>query len=241
MTVEFPMSNTDKTEKPEMRGEGQLFQALVAHWIHEDNLYWTQVRHLLVLQLPVFAAWFGLGRSLLGALVMFSSALISLYIYFMAGKIRRNRDVNLPAIPVISRSVVSHETEMELKRVLGDEYEKFGLFRFATHSLEETKDAGKKAQLQLFGLCITMNVLFGLLTVHELTCQDGWLHRLHPRFDRQVLHNVQPNPALPASANSAAPELRRRLALKLGGRPHDANAKHDKPLPARDRTSDSTR
>lgn len=176
------MSESTETTKPEVRGEGQLLQSLVAHWIHEDNLYWTQVRHLLVLQLTAFAAFYAVGVSVLGAIIMLLSAVISGMIFGLADTIRVNRSANADAIRIVSRNLASRETENELQPLLGDSYKTFGLFRYAMHSLEATKDAGRKFQYRIFGLCILTDLVVGLLTIHDLSCGAGWLRYLHEKF-----------------------------------------------------------
>ena len=98
-------------EKPSVRAEGQLLQALVSHWIHEDNLFWSQVRHLLVIQVAVSASWFALSRSWLGFAIGALGALVSWVMYRLAKLIAVNRDINLAAIAIVSRSVASTETE----------------------------------------------------------------------------------------------------------------------------------
>ncbi|MFZ3091477.1 MAG: hypothetical protein WA240_12760 [Nitrospirota bacterium] len=160
-------------------GEPQLFQAMVAHWIHEDNLFWTQMRHLILLQLAVFAAWYALGVSVLAVILMLAAAGVSWLIWNLSDKIRDNRDANLDAIKIIAKNLATQGTKETLKN---SDYEKWGLFRFAQHSLESRKDAGRKFQRNIFLSCIIADIIASLAVVHDLTCQNGWLRNLHPHF-----------------------------------------------------------
>ena len=165
-------------------GEPQLFQAMVAHWIHEDNLFWTQIRHLLLFQIAVFAAWYALGVSILSVILMLAAAGVSWLMWDLSNKIRVNRDVNLDAIKIISMNLATQETKETLE--LSD-YEKLGLFRFSRHSLEPIKDAGRKFQRNIFLACIITDIVASLAVVRDLICQSGWLRNLHPHFAQTAM------------------------------------------------------
>ena len=179
--------------KPAMRGEGQLLQAMLAHWIHEDNLYWMQIRHLLLLQLAVSAAWFGVGPTVLGALLMFGAALLSIFFYRLGAKIRENRDINLEAIGILSKNLASTETEEQISAARADVGPSWGLFRFARHPLGTMRDEGKRFHIVLFGTCIILNLILGFVSIHDVVAEGGWLRHIHPRFERAVAGGEPPN------------------------------------------------
>jgi hypothetical protein len=123
----------------------------LAHWIHEDQLYWTQVRHLLVLELAVLAALFSLHVSKLSAILMFVAAAVAWYLYSLADIIRQNRNSNVGTIAVVSKIVASTETQESVKSLLGtDDYNKWGTLRIARHDLEDATDAGQRFQQKIF-------------------------------------------------------------------------------------------
>lgn len=158
-----------KIAQPSVKAEGQLLQSLVAHWIHEDNLFWMQVRHLLILQLAALGAWFALGTSLLNVILMTSTFLLSIRLYFLSDTIRRNRDSNLQAIAVVSIQTASEETIKLVKDKLGDRYdEQWGLLRITQHRLTNIEDAGRRFQFQIFGACLLLNLLLGLTAASDV-------------------------------------------------------------------------
>lgn len=170
--------------KPPIRGEGQLLQAMLAHWTHEDNLYWTQIRHLLVLQLAVAAAWFAVGPSLLGAVVMFLASGISAYFYRLASIVQRNRDANLEAIAILSETVASKETQHRLLEKDGSG-RSWGIFRFALHPLGTSRDEGRRFHRAIFGVCFALNLTVGMVTAHAWLFEEhSVLRYIHPKFDR---------------------------------------------------------
>lgn len=166
------------------RAEGQLLQAMLGHWIHEDNLYWTQIRHLLVLQLAVSAAWFGVGTTVLAALIMFGAALVSIFLFRLATKIQENRDVNLDAIAILSNTLASDGIREEISRARQDDAPSWGLFRFARHPLGTARDEGKRFHVGLFFACIALNLALGFVSIHDVVSENAWLRHIHPRFER---------------------------------------------------------
>lgn len=159
--------------RPEVRGEGQLLQAMIAHWIHEDQLYWNQIRHLLLLQLTVFAAWFALGLTWLSVLVTASATIVCGLIYRLALVVARNRDANAAAINLVSRNLASNET----LSVLPD-----GVFRFATHGLRDWTAKGRSFQSIVFGLCLAINAALAITTAVDLAGYKTALPLLHSKF-----------------------------------------------------------
>ena len=144
----------------DMRAEGQLLQALMMHWIHEDNLYWTQFRHLLILQLAAIGTWSALDATPFNLVVMIAAALLSWRLCRLADTIRVNRDINLPAIAAVSLQVASPETAQLVKSRLGAAYDPdWGLARITQHRLTDMEDAGQKFQSQVFYTCIFLDIL----------------------------------------------------------------------------------
>ncbi|VUX54874.1 protein of unknown function [uncultured Woeseiaceae bacterium] len=159
-------------------GEGHLLRAFLAHWIHEDNLYWAQVRHLMIFELAALAALFALGISVLTAMVMFTSAAITWRFYFLAKVICRNRDTNRKTIALVSRHVAMVETQNLVKDRIGpDEFEKWGVISFA-----QTTRKGRKFQKHIFGFCVVLNILLGISVLLERFFGVAVLSLLHPHF-----------------------------------------------------------
>jgi hypothetical protein len=200
-------------DRPEIRGEGQLLQAMLAHWMHEDNLYWTQIRHLLVLQLAINAAGFTVGATPLGLILMLLGALLSAFFYRLATKIQENRDANLDAIAVVSVSLASRETGTGIARARSaDAIPSWGLFRFAQHPLGVKADAGKRFHAVLFIGCIVINILVALAFLQAITCNDPWLRYIHPELlrppgndgaSKRPVGATAPNPAPRSSTQNA--------------------------------------
>ena len=163
----------DSQSRPDIRGEGQLLQAMLAHWIHEDQLYWTQIRHLLVLQLAVFASWFALGLTWLAVLVTTAAAVIFLLIYRLARVIAKNRDSNVKAIEHVSRNMASSETLAALEGYV---------FRFATHEFRGWADKGRSFQAVVFWICLSANIGLAAVTAFDLAGYKTILPQLHPKF-----------------------------------------------------------
>ena len=171
---------------PDLKEEGNLLVSLVSHWTHEDNLFWVQVRYLLTLQLALYAAWFGLGTSVLAVIVMYTSALFSYLLYRLAKTIRINRDVNIPVIKIVSKSMATNQTTEHLEALKNYDYANWGVMRLAEHSLTKSEDAGKHFQWRIFIFCIAINLIIGSIGVHDLICKDDrWPRHLNPRFEIQ--------------------------------------------------------
>lgn len=187
------MVPTAPDEKPPVRGEGQLLQSLLAHWTHEDNLYWTQIRHVLVLQLAVYAAFYAVGPTVLGVILMILAALISWFFYRLATKIQENRDANLDAISIVSTSVASNETAIKITDAQKRDSTSWGLFRFAEHPLGTMRDEGKIFHVVIFWACIALNLAVCVASIHDILSEGSWLRLIHPKFVAKVAGGEQPN------------------------------------------------
>lgn len=187
-------------KKSDVRGEGQLLQAMLTHWVHEDNLYWNQIRHLLVIQLTAFAAWFALGVSILAVALLLFAAFVSWRILVLADMVRLNRGANLKSIKVIATNLLSAESELQVRKELGVEFDVSGPLRFALHTFEPTKDAGRKFQSLVFGVSIALNIATAMVTVQGLLGSSAWLEVLHQRFKPlSLLQSPQPASVAPKS------------------------------------------
>jgi hypothetical protein len=164
---------TASQSRPEVRGEGQLLQAMIAHWIHEDQLYWTQIRHLLVLQVAILASWFALGLTWLAVFVTSAAVVLCALIYRLARIIAKNRDSNLDTIHRVSKNLVSQKSVCEPE---------VNIFRFATHELGDRTDEGRFFQSTVFWMCLTVNMGMAAMTAVDLAGYKTVLPQLHPKF-----------------------------------------------------------
>lgn len=171
--------------RPNVRGEGQLLQALVAQHLYEDGQYWTNVRFLYTFQLAFLAAWYAVGPSWLAVTLMGLCCGLTLGLGILCEVVAANRGVNLEAIRVVSWNVLSNETEVHLKNIPGHTYdENTGAIKFATHAFHTRGAPGPLVQRVVFGACILLNAGIGLVTAHDLVSERSWLAVLHSRFDQ---------------------------------------------------------
>ena len=64
--------------------DSQILQAAMAHWIHEDNLYWAQIRYLVIVQLAAYGAWYATAPSFLAAMPLVLAMILSWHLSNLA-------------------------------------------------------------------------------------------------------------------------------------------------------------
>jgi len=170
------MRNSEETESGQgkescMEAEpGHLLQALMRHWVHEDILFWSNIRYLLATQLALYAAWYALGTSILSAIVMLVSAIVSYVLMNLAGIVRSNRDVNLEG--AIKKLFKASSLHARLRFIP----------RLTTHELSLDEDLGWKFHKRVFLGAITLNVLIVFITLHDVFRDPNILDAIHPSF-----------------------------------------------------------
>lgn len=171
----------NKSNRTNNEEGGVLFQSMITHWIHEDNLYWSQVKTLLTIQFALYASWYALGSSILSSIIMFISAAASYYIFRLANTIRKNRDVNLSAITFLANNMAADITRKYSKESDNDETNSY-VFKLALHSLTISKDAGYKFQRKLFWVLIIINIILGIIGIYDKIFETKLLSYIHSRF-----------------------------------------------------------
>ena len=154
-------------ERDSLRSEGQLLQAMIAHWVHEDQLYWSQVRHALTVQLAIFIPWYQLKHRTEGIILCIIAIFISIILFFLAQTIRKNRDVNLEKIKLLSNYVIGPCLDSHF--IMGSGH----VFNFTMHRLSKEDnlpkaDMGFIFQSFIFGLFILIDltlIFYGAMTV----------------------------------------------------------------------------
>lgn len=195
-----------------LKAEGQLLQSLMAHWIHEDTLFWTQIRHLLILQLAALGAWFALGVTLLNVMLMSATFLLSVRLYFLADVIRKNRDSNLQTIAVVSLQSASAETIKLVKEKLGDRFdEQWGMLRITQHRLTDVEDAGKHFQFQVFGACLLLNLLLGVTVSSDHFYHTDFFNHLYSKSSTTADGSAKAQQTVPPDA-AASKKMRSSLS-----------------------------
>ena len=109
------MAETAQKMSPAMRGEGQFLQALVAYLIHQDGLFWNQIRTLLVFQGAAIPASYFLFPNIFCVGVMAIALVLTLYMQRVTTVMRHHRDANVYAIDQVSHHIV-HSTLAGINR-----------------------------------------------------------------------------------------------------------------------------
>jgi hypothetical protein len=98
-----------------LRAEGQYIQALVAHWIHQDTLYWGFTKTVLASQVAILGASYALGPSLTStAILVVGAALIGLFAW-VTNRIRTTRQANVHKMNVAVEHALSAEVKSSIK------------------------------------------------------------------------------------------------------------------------------
>lgn len=87
-----------------------LYQSLVQHRIHQDQLLWSRVQILHAIQAAVLAGGFALhfawGNSLLGGWVLVSGGLLTLCMFFLVLGDYADMKVNAPIMDELARRLL---------------------------------------------------------------------------------------------------------------------------------------
>ena len=164
----------------ELQLEANLLSVMMDHWIHEDELFWIQIRYLVTLQIAFFTAWYFLFANPLSVFIMIVSSIISILIYRLSKRIRKNRDVNVPVIKAIANKLIVNDTIEGLgKPFVIKKDMRWDIFEFATHSLSKNSDAGYIFQRNVFLSCIVINITVAFVSFVDFILDLGIIEYIH--------------------------------------------------------------
>ena len=108
----------------------------------------------------VFPGWLWVAPLLAGLIG-------TIVIHSLVSIIRRNRDVNVYAIQLLSRRLIGDEASKEIERHQkavgrGKTFERYGPFAFAVHPIGGPGDKGTGHQWLFFALSYTVGIVTGL-------------------------------------------------------------------------------
>jgi hypothetical protein len=101
--------NTDNTITPE------VYNALVAHYLHQDNLIWTSIQYISLVQVGTLTAGFALRSHWLGAIIMAVGGILSILIALFIMKCSDDRDINLELIDYLGDKLVPKEFKQKIE------------------------------------------------------------------------------------------------------------------------------
>ena len=78
------------------RHDSALYSALMAHYLHQDRLFWSRTQLLIAVQAAVLATGFSQRGHWLALAIMLFGALLTFLIMILVIKDQADRDVNLP-------------------------------------------------------------------------------------------------------------------------------------------------
>jgi len=97
-------------DEPELINEDEiskeLLGALIAHRIHQDNLFSSRVQLLIAFQAGVLVGSFSQRDNWLGPAIMIGGGIFTFFIYLLVLKDQDDRDVNLELIDYIGTDLV---------------------------------------------------------------------------------------------------------------------------------------
>lgn len=86
----------DKTTDEDKRVMAQFFHSILTHWIHEEAMYWGQMRTFYVFETAVIAAGYATYPMPISHWIMFVSVFYLIIHYLFVMRIWRTRYINWP-------------------------------------------------------------------------------------------------------------------------------------------------
>jgi len=156
-----------------MPAEDQVLQAMMAHWIHEDGLFWSQFRNLLTTEAVFLGAWFFLKPGWLALIVMLLACFTSYLLFRLANAVRKNRDINCDVMKKIASEITSSWLGDQIRDIRRAESKEETILLFADHSLKGRWDKGNQFQNMVFTMAMITNGALSLLTLMIAIVPDG--------------------------------------------------------------------
>ncbi len=78
----------------QQKPDSTFFQALMAHYLHQDNILWNQIRTLIAIQAGVLAAGYALRNGTLSPIIMLFGTMLTFLLLLFILKSEQDRDVN---------------------------------------------------------------------------------------------------------------------------------------------------
>lgn len=92
-----------------------LYQALMAYFLHQDQIYWSYSQLLIAVQAGALAAGYATRTNWLGPTVLLLGALLSFLVLLLVLKAGWDRDVNLHVLDKLARDLLADPVKSELR------------------------------------------------------------------------------------------------------------------------------
>ena len=97
--------------------EASLYQALMAHYLHQDRLLWSRVQLLIAVQGAVLVAGFYIHseNSWLATVIMIAGAMVTIIIFYLVTLDISDRDKHLRVMDKLAESLLPEEMKNKLR------------------------------------------------------------------------------------------------------------------------------
>lgn len=143
---------SDPIETKPARAEGQLIQAIMAHWIHLDALMWRYTQTLIALEAIFFAATYPFAPSIASGCIQVLCLIIVSILYYTTKQQGDHRDTNIDLLYATVRASISPQILCQIDRT----------HPLMTWSPKRKKGSGRKLRAWFFGICATLNIIASL-------------------------------------------------------------------------------
>jgi hypothetical protein len=104
-----------KTQLAEKENDSGLYEALMAHGLHNDNLIWSQFQTLLALQGAAIATGYAFRTSWPSPIIMLGAALLTILLFFFILRTEEDRDVNRIIMDELAKKLIPNDVQEILR------------------------------------------------------------------------------------------------------------------------------
>lgn len=107
--------SSEENQRRDAGTESSLYEALMAHVIHQDQLTWSIYQLLIALQGGVLVSGYALRDRWLSWAILFAGAIITIRLLALAEKNQLDRDVNREVMDLLAERILPNEIKKQLK------------------------------------------------------------------------------------------------------------------------------
>ncbi|HEY5707473.1 MAG TPA: hypothetical protein VIS96_18085 [Terrimicrobiaceae bacterium] len=120
MYIHFEFGKRPPEQAPELpsrtEGQGSLYEALLAHALHQDRLVWDVSQMLIAVQGGVLISGYALRSHWFAVAILLLGAFLTLFLLALVRKHELDRDVNRRLLDSLAESLVPENVKHQLRR-----------------------------------------------------------------------------------------------------------------------------